>query len=240
MFTYKQIRAWHKWPGILFLFPAFLISITAILLALDGLLHMDRVKINMPFTTDTYSEIEIKSMVAGADRQYVGSKNGLYIVEGIRVSSVPELAGSDVRSLLLVNDTLYISSKQGLWRMAGSKVVRLIDKDVFHVSMSNNQLLVSAGKKGIIQLARNGKEVKNNPLAGDITSKLDGSRQKQPQTLHKLVIDLHTGEAIVGKTLVPYWIAFSGIQMLLLTLTGCWFAFRKKPGAKKSLIMEGK
>jgi hypothetical protein len=234
MFTYKQIRAWHKWPGILFLFPAFLISITAILLALDGLLHMDRVKINMPFTTDTYSEIEIKSMVASADRQYVGSKNGLYIVEGIRVSSVPELAGSDVRSLLLVNDTLYISSKQGLWRMAGSKVVRLIDKDVFHVSMSNNQLLVSAGKKGIIQLDRNGKEVKNNPLAGDITSKLDGSRQKQPQTLHKLVIDLHTGEAIVGKTLVPYWIAFSGIQMLLLTLTGCWFAFRKKPGAKKS------
>ena len=127
MFTYKQIRAWHKWPGILFLFPAFLISITAILLALDGLLHMDRVKINMPFTTDTYSEIEIKSMVAGADRQYVGSKNGLYIVEGIRVSSVPELAGSDVRSLLLVNDTLYISNKQGLWKMAGSKVARLID-----------------------------------------------------------------------------------------------------------------
>jgi hypothetical protein len=234
MFTYKQIRAWHKWPGILFLFPAFLISITAILLALDGFLHMDRVKINLPFTTDTYSEIEIKSMVAGADRQYVGSKTGLYIVEGTRVSSVPELAGSDVRSLLLENDTLYIASKQGLWRMAGSKVVRLIDKDVFHVSMSNNQLLVSAGKKGIIQLDRNGEEVKSNPLAGDITSKLDGSRQKQPQTLHKLVIDLHTGEAIVGKTLMPFWIAFSGIQLLLLTLTGCWFAFRKKPGWKKN------
>ncbi|MDP3434907.1 MAG: PepSY domain-containing protein [Bacteroidota bacterium] len=240
MFTYKQIRVWHKWPGILFLFPAFLISITAIFLALDGFLHMDRVKINLPFTTDNYSENEIKSMVVAADRQYVGSKNGLYIVEGSRVSSVPELAGSDVRSLLLVNDTLYISSKQGLWRLAGSTVVRLIDKDVFHVSMSNNQLLVSAGKKGIIQLDHNGKEVKNNPLAGDITSKLDGSKQKQPQTLHKLVIDLHTGEAIVGKTMMPYWIAFSGIQMLLLTLTGCWFAFRKKPGIKKSLIMEGK
>jgi hypothetical protein len=235
MFTYKQIRVWHKWPGILFLFPAFLISITAIFLALDGFLHMDRVKINLPFTTDNYSENEIKSVVATADRQYVGSKNGLYIVEGSRVSSVPELAGSDVRSLLLVNDTLYISSKQGLWRLAGSTVVRLIDQDVFHVSMSNNQLLVSAGKKGIIQLDHNGKEVKNNPLAGDITSKLDGSKQKQPQTLHKLVIDLHTGEAIVGKTLVPYWIAFSGIQMLLLTLTGCWFAFRKKPGIKRGL-----
>ncbi|MDP2888067.1 MAG: PepSY domain-containing protein [Bacteroidota bacterium] len=233
MFTYKQIRAWHKWPGILFLFPAFLISITAILLALDGFLHMDRVKINLPFTTDTYSEIEIKSMVVAADRQYIGSKNGLFIIEGIRVSFVPELAGNDVRSLLLVNDTLYISSKQGLWRLAGSTIVRLIDQDVFHVSQLNNQLLVSAGKKGIIQLDRNGKEVKSNPLAGDIISKLDGSKQKQPQTLHKLVIDLHTGEAIVGKTLVPYWIAFSGIQMLLLTLTGCWFAFRKKTGAKK-------
>ncbi|MBW8332981.1 MAG: PepSY domain-containing protein [Prolixibacteraceae bacterium] len=240
MFTFKQMRAWHKWPGILFLFPAFLISITAILLALDGFLHMDRVKINLPFTTDTYSEIEIKSMVVAADRQYVGSKNGLYIVEGTRVSSVPELAGSDIRSLLTVNDTLYISSKQGLWRLAGNTIIRLIDKDVFHVSQVGDQLLVSAGKKGIIQLDRNGEEVKNSSLAGEIASKLSASKQKQPQTLHKLVIDLHTGEAIVGKTLMPFWIAFSGIQLLLLTLTGCWFAFKKKPGAKKSLIMADK
>lgn len=233
MFTFKQIRNLHKWPGILFLFPAFLISITAILLALDGFLHMDRVKINLPFTADTYSEIEIKSMVLAADRQYVGSKNGLYIIEGSRVSSVPELAGSDVRSLLLANDTLYISSKQGLWRLAGNNIVRLIDKDVFHVSMVGNQLLVSAGKKGIIQLNSSGEEVENSLLAGEITSKLGESKQKQPQTLHRLVMDLHTGEAIVGKTLMPFWIAFSGIQLLLLTLTGCWFAFKKKPGAKK-------
>lgn len=70
-------------------------------------------------------------------------------------------------------------------------------------------------------------------MVKEIAAKLGGSKQKQPQTLHKLVMDLHTGEAIVGKTLMPFWIALSGIQLLLLTLTGCWFVFREKPGTKK-------
>jgi len=234
MLSFKQIRNLHKWPGILFLFPALLISITAILLSLDGVLHMDRVKINFLSISDSYTENEIKSMVVSANRQYLGSKNGLYIVEGSRVSSVPELAGSDVRSLLLVNDTLYIAGKPGLWRLTGSTIVRLIDQDVFDVSQANNhQLVVSAGKKGIILLDRDGSVVTDSRMNKEILSKLGGLKQKQPQTLHKLVMDLHTGEAIVGKKLSPFWIAFSGIQLLLLTLTGCWFVFRKKPGVKK-------
>ena len=235
MFSFKQIRALHKWPGILFLFPAFLISITAILLALDGVLHMDRVKINVPtMSSGKYAENEIKSMAVSADRQFAGSKNGLYILEAGEVKSVPELAGSDVRSLLLVNDTLYVASKQGLWQMVGNTIVRLNDKDVFHVSRTpNNQLLVSAGKSGVLLFDRNGAEIGDNQLVKEFSAKLAGSKQKQPQTLHKLVMDLHTGEAIVGKTLMPFWIAFSGIQLLLLTLTGCWFVLRKKSGVKK-------
>ncbi len=235
MFSFKQIRAWHKWPGILFLFPAFLISITAILLALDGVLHMDRVKINVPtMSSGKYAENEIKAMAVSADRQFAGSKSGLYIVEAGEVKSVPELAGSDVRSLLLVNDTLYIASKQGLWRLVDNSINRLNDKDVFHVSRTpNNQLLVSAGKNGVILLDRNGTEINDNQMVKEIVAKLDGLKKKQSQTLHKLVMDMHTGEAIVGKTLMPFWIAFSGIQLLLLTLTGCWFVFRKKPGIKK-------
>lgn len=235
MFSFKQIRALHKWPGILFLFPAFLISITAILLALDGVLHMDGVKINVPImSSGKYAENEIKAVVASTDRQFAGSKNGLYILEAGEVKSVPELAGSDVRSLLLVNDTLYIASKQGLWRLVGNTIVQLNDKDVFHVSRTpNNQLLVGAGKSGVLLFDRNGAEIWDNQLVKEFSAKLAGSKQKQPQTLHKLVMDLHTGEAIVGKTLMPFWIAFSGIQLLLLTLTGCWFVLRKKPGVKK-------
>lgn len=235
MLSFKQIRAWHKWPGILFLFPAFLISITAILLALDSVLHMDRIKINVPtMSSGKYAENEIKAMAVSANRQFAGSKNGLYILDAGEVKSVPELAGSDVRSLLLVNDTLYVASKQGLWQMVGNTINRLNDKDVFHVSRTlNNQLLISAGKKGVILLDRNGAEIRDNQMVKEIAEKLYGSKQRQPQTLHKLVMDLHTGEAIVGKTLMPFWIAFSGIQLLLLTLTGCWFVFRKKPAGKK-------
>jgi len=51
------------------------------------------------------------------------------------------------------------------------------------------------------------------------------------QTLHKLVIDLHTGEAIVGKKLKPYWIALCGIQLLVLTITGLWFLVKRKKKA---------
>ena len=98
MFTFKQIRSLHKWPGILFLFPALLISITAILLALDGVLHMDRVKMNLPGMSEKYSESEIKSIVVSGENQYIGTKKGLFVIEGGQTRSIEELSGSDVRS----------------------------------------------------------------------------------------------------------------------------------------------
>ena len=136
-----------------------------------------------------------------------------------------------------MSDTLFIASKQGLWRLVSQDITQLIDQDLFDISITtNHHILVSAGKNGMVELDRKGELVKNSLLASDISVKLEGLKQKQPQTLHNLVMDLHTGEAIVGKKLMPFWIAFSGIQLLLLTLTGCWFVFKKKPKNSKVVI----
>lgn len=230
MISFKQVRNLHKWPGILFLFPAFLISITAILLAFDGALHLDKVKVNIPTMSQQSASAEIKAMVATPTHQYIGTKSGVIVYHNKQTFPIPELAGNDIKSLLLVGDTLFIASKQGVWQYSYNKAVRILEQDAVNLSFSpNNLLLVSLGRKGYKLIDFKGTEVKS-----DIGINLKDAvfAQKQPQTLHKLVMDLHTGEAIVGKTLKPWWITLCGIELLLLTITGCWFMFKKKAGKK--------
>lgn len=234
MISFKHIRNLHKWPGILFLFPAFLISITAILLALDGVLHLNKVKVNIPTMSQQMGNAEIKAMVATPTHQYIGTKAGVIVYHNRQSFSIPELAGNDIKSLLLFGDTLFIASKQGLWYYYNNIAKRIFEQDVTNVSLAPKKLLlVSLGRKGYKLIDFNGKEVKSE--AG-INIKDAAFAQKQPQTLHKLLMDLHTGEAIVGKTLKPWWIAICGIQLLLLTLTGFWFVFKKKNKKAQNLV----
>jgi len=219
----------HKWLGIIFLFPAFLISITAILLALDGFLHLDKIKTNIPTISGHYSSPEIKSVCFTSTKQFIGTKTGLLIALNDSCYLVPELSGCDIRSMSAVDDIVFIAAKQGLWKYHNNAFIKILDKDVHSVSLYlNNKLIVSLGKNGFEIVDFDGNVIKDITKLDRLKKLIFEIASNQPQTLRKLVIGLHTGEAIVGKTLEPFWIALCGIQLLGLTLTGCWFVFKKR------------
>ena len=232
MISFKQLRAFHKWPGILFLFPAFLISITSILLAFDGVLQLNKINTNIPTLAQSSGKAEVKAMVSTPSKQFIGTKNGLFIADLYGIVEVDELKGFDIRSLLMLNDTLFVAAKQGLWMVADNNISQLYAGEVTHVSgVSSGSLLLSRGKDGIVLLEKKESwKVANLPInLSEAMSHFNSARTlPQTQTLHKLVMDLHTGEAIVGKTLKPWWIAMCGFQLLILTITGLWFLFKRK------------
>ncbi len=235
MNSFKFIRNLHKWPGILFLFPAFLISISTILLAMDNFLHLDDIKINVPSTTLKYKNIEVKAVCFTDTKQFIGTKTGLIIVEEDTCYSVSELAGCDIKSMLVINDAVFIASKQGLWKFQNKIITKIYNKEIHSISQFDNSIIVSLGKKGFEILDFNGRMKSNEKKYAKIEKELAQFAIQQPISLRKLVIALHTGEAIVGKNLEPYWIAFCGTQLLLLTATGCWFIFKKKKKQEKVL-----
>ncbi len=234
MITFKQNRILHKWIGIIFLFPAFLISITAILLALNGVLNLDKIKTNIPTMAKQYNSPEIKSVCFTPSKDFIGSKNGLIVAQNDSCYIVPELSGFDIKSIIAVGDTVFIASKQGLWKYHNNSFIQIFEKDIHSISLyKNNMIVVSLGKKGFEIVDFNGNIIENEKKSKNIEKQLAALSSEQPQTLHKLVMGLHTGEAIVGKTLESYWIALCGLQLLLLTLTGCWFVFKTKKTRKQ-------
>jgi len=237
MVSYKTKRNWHKWPGIIFLLPSFIISVTAVLLATNGILHLDRVTLNLPALSKHAGNFEMKTMIIAGNRVYSGTKNGLYIYKNEAFTAVDALSGYDIRVLVAKGDTLLAASKQGLWMINGTLATQILSQEVFGVSLlPGDKLLVSMGKNGFRIVDFDGIEEKEPeeipPGFQKATLTLTGN---QPYTLHKLVVDLHTGEALVGRTLKPWYIAFTGLQMLILTITGLWMLFKKKKRKHQSL-----
>ncbi len=230
MVSYKIKRKWHKWPGIIFLLPSFIISITAVLLALNGLFRLDSVKLNLPALSKPTCNSEMKTMIATGNRVFAGTKNGLYIYENEAFTEIEELSGFDIRSLVTKGDTLLVASKQGLLMIDGPMVKKILNQEVFGVSLlPNEKLLVSMGKKGFKLVNYDGSEDNEKEFIPEGFRKaIKSLSTTQPYTLHKLVVDLHTGEALVGRTLKPLYIALTGLQMLILTITGFWMLFKKK------------
>lgn len=226
MISFKTLRKWHKWPGIIFLLPAFIISITSILLAMDGVLKLNKVTVNFPTMAGVSGGADVKSVIITPQYQYYGTKNGLFVYDYQTTEQVAGLEGFDIRSLLLVSDTLYVATKQGLWKYFNGDLKLLLNVEVFSVTQANSAvLLVSAGKKGYFFVDFSGNKVE---YGGNRVSLEQLAAPASKQTLHKLVIDLHTGEAIVGKKLMPYWVALCGIQLLVLTITGFWYVVKKR------------
>lgn len=240
MISYKTKRLWHKWPGILFLLPSLIISLTAVLLALNGLLKLDRVILPWP-ANNASGNIEIKSAVQASSGLFTGTKQGLYILNGNQVTKVEELSGYDIRSMATDGDTVWIASKQGLWKHNGDRVVNLMKAEVFGVTLlPGGHLLVSMGKNGYQITDLSGREaVTGLPSYGTTEAVLSHFASSQPYTLHKLVVDLHTGEALVGRKLKPWYIAVTGLQMLILTVTGFWLLFKKNRNKQVKRVPAG-
>jgi len=236
MVTYKTKRKWHKWPGIIFLLPSFIISATAVLLALSGILQLDRITLNLPGLSKHAGNLEMKAMAIVNGLVYAGTKQGLYVYESGAFSGIEELSGSDIRSLVQKGDTLLVASKQGLWTIIENSAKPILKQDVFGVyPLNGERLLVSMGKKGFKVVSYDGTEIKNPvEIPPGFIEAASALTRTQPYTLHKLVVDLHTGEALVGRTLKPWYIAFTGLQLLILTITGLWMLFRKKGRNKVS------
>lgn len=224
--TIKLIRKLHKWPGILFLIPAVIISITSLLLAFDGPLNMERVKIKTPFFSQQNRLPDVKTMLHTGNAQYIGTRNGLYIVREGKTHIQPELHGYDIRALLMVNDTLLIASRQGVWYMSQNRLQKISEADAAGISLTpEGHLLISQGRKGFEVVGFDGKPRSSLP---GIDLKSEVFILQHSQTLKKFIIDLHTGEAIVGKTLMPWWIGLAGLGLLLLAFTGAWILVRRK------------
>jgi len=227
------MRKLHKWPGIIFLIPAILIGASSIMLSLDGLIQMD--KISLPFYKPKNIKPDVRTLTFSDGKYFIGTKSGLYEQTENGLKTVSGLESADIRVTVARNDSLFVGAKQGLWLVHGTNVRRIYNKEVSGISFVNaGNIVLSRGTSGFEVINTNGEQV-NEPeeSISRLITGVEKFESIQTATLKKFVMDIHTGEAIVGKNLKPYWIALCGLQLLLLAITGIWLVLPVKRMGKK-------
>lgn len=223
----------HKWPGIVFLIPGLLVALTTFLLAVDKPLELDKVYLSSKAAPGY--DPEIRAMAQIGTMSYIGCKSGVFKVQNGQTVPVKELSGVEVRQMLHLSDTLLVVTKQGIWMLA-PRIYKVYPYEAWSVSRWDREhLMVGLGKKGLAVIDFEGKKA-DWQLPSTTHKQLLGYASAEPVTLHKLVMDLHTGEAFMGKNLRWIYMVLCSIMLLALVITGAWFVFRKKK--KKNIIIK--
>jgi hypothetical protein len=239
---------WHTWSGLILALPIFIVGITAVFIGHEKSLGTKEVMVNVgwlpAYSADGkayhYAE-ELKDVKAfyqdASGKQYLGTKAGLMIFDGEKVTPVDALQGKEIRSIAENNGTLYIASKYGLWvKKANHDWIQSHEGDAHGVfPVSENEIALSLGKYGTVHstdggITWNKSKGLEAALAQVKPEQFAVKEATSAIPLKDLVMDMHTGKAFMGKNGMWIWIDVVGLAIVGLTGTGIvmWYLRRRK------------
>ncbi|WP_337880275.1 PepSY domain-containing protein [Rheinheimera sp.] len=205
-------RKLHTWGGVILTLPMIIIGISTIFIAHADLFGTKDIKFGA-----IHPEQESKRLVVQANQVIVGGKQGLVQLDANWQLNSHQLSGFDVKNLRLLDDTLYATGKKGVFRQqADQQWQQVYQADSEDVALLNNQLLVLDKKQGLML-----QQADQSWLLVKAYGKDEG-----PYDLKKLMMDLHTGEALFGEY-DWLWMDILGLYILIFSVSGIWLWSRR-------------
>jgi hypothetical protein len=242
--SFGSIRGWHLWVSIALSLPILIVALTAILIAHNRALGLKDIEIDASWlpgmTAAGIEEAEPRALwVAPDGTHWFGTRMGLYRVRGETVRQVEGIGRADVRALHAAGAHLLAGTNRGLYRVAPDTGAseQVADGDFWSVSEAPGGLLaVGKFEQLLLSTDRGANWQTYEPGARAIERIAAGiaPRQGGGMPLSKVVMDLHTGKALLGRQYEWFWIDLIGAAMALLTITGLmmwWRGQRRKASA---------
>lgn len=234
--------SWHSWLGVVLALPFLIVGLTAILIAHEKSLGTKQLMVNVSWLPAYSSQgrahsqqqelQELRAYLPLPDGSaYVATKAGLVHVQGAERKVL--LQGQDLRALVLCGDTLLVGGKNGIWRQAPDQPFeKVLDKaDVHGLSVdAQGRCRAMLAKQGMRLSADGGRSWQaDKSLQQSMASlSLPPAEAVAEIPLKDLVLDLHTGKALLGKQGEWIWIDLLGGVLLLLSGTGTWMWYYRR------------
>ncbi|HRP96840.1 MAG TPA: hypothetical protein PL143_11350 [Rhodocyclaceae bacterium] len=231
-------RTWHFWISAILAVPILIVSATAVFIAHDKSLGLREIPVAAGWLpgyvlTDGNEAhaIELRTALVAADGStWLGVKGGLVRAEGGRSEVVETLAGEEVRGLAESPAGLLVATKKGIWLGTGEDWRRVLDGEGWSVGSAGGERLQAVLKdRGLLESTDGG--LTWQPAAAMAALAALPEPPTEELTLGKLVMDLHTGKAFLGKRAMWVWIDAIGLVMTFLSATGIylwWRGLRRK------------
>ncbi|MBI2312450.1 MAG: PepSY domain-containing protein [Betaproteobacteria bacterium] len=227
-------RDWHIWVSLALALPILLVAFTAVLIAHDKSLGLRKVPVTaewLPgYGPGAVEPPEARAVLTAADgSRWIGTRLGVYrVLPDGQPLAVEVLNNVEVRSMAEAAGAILVGTKQGLWRGRGEDWRRILDQEVWHVGVAAGGGMVATLKEqGVVVSRDGGASWSADPQVAAALAMLPARAQPRV-TLGKLVLDLHTGKALLGKKAEWIWIDLVGGAMLLLALTGVYMWWRSQ------------
>ncbi|MGQ3685148.1 MAG: hypothetical protein ACUBOA_09140 [Candidatus Loosdrechtia sp.] len=237
-----NLRRWHAWVGIILSLPIFIVGITAVFIAHEGLLGLKKIPVKADWlpgykaqsVRTEYKEIKC-ILITQTGLQYIGTKHGLFIFDQGKLNPVKELRGSDIKNIVKSPNGVFVAANNGAWFFEGHVWKEVFKDDVHNISVSQNGCIYLVTVQEGLQVSCDGgqswvPETEIMPALHALTI----PRTQQKIHFAKLMIDLHTGKALLGKTFIWLWIDIISCIILFLTVSGVYL-WRKMERQKAEL-----
>jgi hypothetical protein len=242
MNTKLNARAWHIWVSIALALPILIVAITSVFIAHDRSLGLKEIPVNVAWlpgygaTDMTKEHMEVRSALVTRDgRTLVGTKTGLYAISDGQAVPVTGLEGIEVRDLAETPQGLFAVTKKGVWQDRGNGWEQVYPGDTWSINVSpSGEMALGVKEQGLVVSRDNGQSWEKAENVTLALAAIPAGASREKMTLGKLVMDLHTGQALLGKTWEWAWIDTVGGAMTLLTVTGV-VLWRRSQQQKTSL-----
>ncbi|AUM01141.1 hypothetical protein B4966_14010 [Rhodocyclaceae bacterium] len=241
-----KARDWHNWVSVLLILPMLLVGFTSIFLAHKKELGINEIDLTpyvgwLPgYGASAMREMspEIRSTATLADGStLVGTQNGLFRADAAGVTAVAELAGDQVRDILPMTWGVIVAAKSGVWLEQDGRWQRVLKGDAWNASANlDGSVTVTLKERGPLSSPDGRFWSAPAVLVAGIASLPLEEIPPERVTLGKLMIDLHTGKAFLGKDGEWVWIDLLGFVWIFLGFTGLWLWWRTQTKKRDAAI----
>lgn len=222
------LRKWHIQMGAVLAIPAVVVCVTAILMAHNQALDLRNIPLNLAWlpgyqnSGQKAAEMEIRSALTTTDHRYlIGTRFGLWELKNKRLEQITAIPEVEVRSIKETPTGLVLASRKGVWLSKNNHWKKIYKGDAWEVEVLPNQnLRVAAKNKGFLESADGGKHWVGLQAINNLPYVLSEGVPQEEMNLGRLVLDLHTGRAWVGKQWAWLWIDILASALVFIALSG--------------------
>jgi len=233
--NFIKARSWHIWASITLALPILIVGLTAVFIAHKKALGTEDIAVPGVDVLPGYQSVEkqspaqeLRAAITTSDgRILVGTQEGLYELLQQKLQAVEPLEGVQIRGLAEARFGLVVAARNGIWLEQEGRWRKTMKGDAWSVSnRADGRVAVALKEEGIL-VSQDGKSWQpDQAITTALATLPQQTAENRPITLHKLVMDLHTGKAFLGKKAEWIWIDVVGLAMGSLAITGIYMWWR--------------
>lgn len=226
-------RTWHNWISFALVIPILLVAVTAVFIAHNKAQGLKDIDVTAAVGwLPGYSEgeqareqCEIGSTLRLADGHWLlDTKVGLFELQGDKAQPVASIGHTQVRDLPATPFGILLAAKNGVWLEQQGQWRRALKGDAWSLSLDPaGDVLASIKDKAPLRSSDGQDWQEQHQVAQALAlAALPAQAATRQVSLDNLVMDLHTGKALLGKKTEWVWIDAVGLVMSFLGLTGIY------------------